>query len=320
MDKKQIYEDLQNIVCDSNIYIDEPMSKHTSFKIGGYADIFIKVKTRQDLENIIKYAKNKNIPITITGNGSNMLVRDKGIRGITLQIAFNKTQIREPQIKENRDIDTEKNEIEDEVIVEVESGKKLGELSANLQKEAIAGFEFASGIPGTIGGAIKMNAGAYGKEMKDIVKTITYMDEKLQVKKIQNEDALFSYRHSRFSNSKDIILSVELKLQKGDCEQIKSLIDEYRKSRIEKQPVELPSAGSTFKRGDDFITAKLIDEAGLKGYKIGGAQVSLKHAGFVVNTGDATAQDVLQLVEYIKNVIYNKFGKNIELEVEVVGE
>ena len=308
MDKKEIYKDLQNIVNDSNIYIDEPMNKHTSFKIGGCADLFIKVNTIKDLENIIRYSKNKNIPITITGNGSNMLVKDKGIRGITLQITFNKMQI-----NENRDV-------ENEVIVEVESGKKIGELSANLQKESIAGFEFASGIPGTIGGAIKMNAGAYGKEMKDIVKTITYMDEDFQIKKIQNEEALFSYRHSRFSNSKDIILSVELKLEKGNYEQIKSMIDEYKKSRIEKQPVDLPSAGSTFKRGEDFITAKLIDEAGLKGYKIGGAQVSLKHAGFVVNTGDATAEDVLKLVEYIKDVIYNKFGKKIELEVEIVGE
>lgn len=308
MDKKEIYKDLQNIVNDSNIYIDEPMNKHTSFKIGGCADLFIKVNTIKDLENIIRYSKNKNIPITITGNGSNMLVKDKGIRGITLQITFNKMQI-----NENRDV-------ENEVIVEVESGKKIGELSANLQKESIAGFEFASGIPGTIGGAIKMNAGAYGKEMKDVVKTITYMDEDLQIKKIQNEEALFSYRHSRFSNSKDIILSVELKLEKGNYEQIKSMIDEYKKSRIEKQPVDLPSAGSTFKRGEDFITAKLIDEAGLKGYKIGGAQVSLKHAGFVVNTGDATAEDVLKLVEYIKDVIYNKFGKKIELEVEIVGE
>lgn len=308
MDKKEIYKDLQNIVNDSNIYIDEPMNKHTSFKIGGCADLFIKVNTIKDLENIIRYSKNKNIPITITGNGSNMLVKDKGIRGITLQITFNKMQI-----NENRDV-------ENEVIVEVESGKKIGELSANLQKESIAGFEFASGIPGTIGGAIKMNAGAYGKEMKDIVKTITYMDKNLQIKKIDNEDALFSYRHSRFSNTDDIILSVELKLKKGDYEQIKSMIEEYRNSRIEKQPLDMPSAGSTFKRGEDFITAKLIDDAGLKGYTVGGAQVSLKHAGFVVNTGNATAEDVLKLVEHIKNVIYDKFGKVIELEVEVVGE
>lgn len=315
MDKKQVYEDIKKIVCNSNIYIDEPMSKHTSFKIGGCADIFIKVQTVEDLENIIKYSKDNDIPITITGNGSNMLVKDKGIRGITLQISFNKTQIKENEVKMNRDI----NETE-EIIVEVESGKKLGELSANLLKKEITGFEFASGIPGTIGGAIKMNAGAYGKEMKDIVETITYMDNNLQIKKIENKDALFGYRNSRFSDSDDIILSVELKLQKGNSEQIKGMIDEYRKSRIEKQPVEMPSAGSTFKRGKDFITAQLIDEAGLKGYKIGGAQVSLKHAGFVVNTGDATAQDVIKLTDYIKKVIYEKFGKLIELEIEIIGE
>lgn len=311
MDKKEIYEDLKNILKNSNIYIDEPMTKHTSFKIGGCADIFVKVKTLEDLENIVKYSKSNNIPITVTGNGSNLLVKDNGIRGITIQIAFNNTQIRESEM--NRDID-------EEIVVEVESGKKLGELAINLLKEEISGFEFASGIPGTIGGAIKMNAGAYGKEMKDIVKTITYMDNEQQIKKIHNEEADFQYRHSRFSNSEDIILSVELSLKKGNSEEIKAMMDEYKKSRIEKQPVELPSAGSTFKRGEDFITAKLIDEAGLKGYKIGGAQVSLKHAGFVVNTGDATAEDVLNLVKYIKEVIKDKFGKNIELELQVVGE
>lgn len=311
MDKKEIYENLKNILKNSNIYIDEPMTKHTSFKIGGCADIFVKVKTLEDLENIVKYSKSNNIPITVTGNGSNLLVKDNGIRGITIQIAFNNTQIRESEM--NRDID-------EEIVVEVESGKKLGELAINLLKEEISGFEFASGIPGTIGGAIKMNAGAYGKEMKDIVKTITYMDNEQQIKKIHNEEADFQYRHSRFSNSEDIILSVELSLKKGNSEEIKAMMDEYKKSRIEKQPVELPSAGSTFKRGEDFITAKLIDEAGLKGYKIGGAQVSLKHAGFVVNTGDATAEDVINLVEYIKQVIKDKFGKNIELELQVVGE
>lgn len=311
MDKKQVYEDLKNILKNSNIYMDEPMTKHTSFKIGGCADIFVKLKTLEDLENVVKYSKNNNIQITITGNGSNLLVKDKGIRGITIQIAFNNTQIREAEM--NRDIN-------EEIIVEVESGKKLGELAINLLKEEISGFEFASGIPGTIGGAIKMNAGAYGKEMKDIVKSITYMDKNQQIKKIQKEEANFEYRHSRFSNSEDIILSAELSLNKGNSEEIKATMDEYKKSRIEKQPVELPSAGSTFKRGEDFITAKLIDEAGLKGYKIGGAQVSLKHAGFVVNTGNATAEDVLNLVKHIKEVIKDKFGKNIELELEVVGE
>lgn len=311
MDKMLTFEKLKNITNDSIIYIDEPMYKHTSFKIGGCADIFIKVTTLNDLKSIIKYAKENNIQTTIIGNGSNLLVKDRGIRGITIQIAFNKTQIRE--YKMNRHID-------EEIVVEVESGKKLGELSVNLLKEEIAGFEFASGIPGTIGGAIKMNAGAYGREMKDIVKTITYIDKKQEIKKIQNEEAEFEYRHSRFSNSEDIILGVELSLKKGNSEEIQALIDKYKKSRMEKQPIDKPSAGSTFKRGENFITAQLIDEAGLKGYQIGGAQVSTKHAGFVVNVGGATADDVLNLVKHIKQVIKDKFGKNIELEVEVVGE
>lgn len=176
------------------------------------------------------------------------------------------------------------------------------------------------GIPGTIGGAIRMNAGAYGKEMKEIVKETTYINEKGEIQTLENEQMDFSYRHSRFKEKQDIIISSKLKLEKGKLEDIKQKMDTYKKARQEKQPIDMPSAGSTFKRGTNYISAQLIDEAGLKGYTIGGAQVSLKHAGFIVNTGNATSQDILDLIDYVIKVVYEKFGKILELEVEVIGE
>ena len=196
----------------------------------------------------------------------------------------------------------------------------LGALAQVLLKQSISGFEFAAGIPGSIGGAIRMNAGAYGGEMKDIVKDVTVLNEKGEISVLTNEECEFSYRHSRFTDSKEIVIKVTLKLPLGNEAEIKAKMDEYDQSRREKQPLNLPSAGSTFKRGSDFITAKLIYECGLKGYTSGDAQVSTLHAGFVVNLGNATAQDVLNVVNHVKQVVLEKTGKQIELEVELLGE
>ena len=193
-------------------------------------------------------------------------------------------------------------------------------LATLLQKEGIAGFEFASGIPGTIGGAVRMNAGAYGKEMKEVIENVTYIDEDCNIKTIKNDELDFSYRHSRFKEKQDIIISAILRLKREDSEKIKMKMDEYKNLRNEKQPTNMPSAGSTFKRGTNYISAQLIDEAGLKGYQIGGAQVSLKHSGFVVNNGNATAEDILNLIDYVIKVVYEKFGKVLDLEIEVLGE
>lgn len=306
LDNIEIYEKLENKMKNSEIKTNEDMSKHTSFKVGGKADIFIKINDIQDLKYILDFTKKNNIPLTIIGNGSNVLVKDNGIRGITIYLNFDDIQIDEEQ--------------NGEVIVTVGSGVKLAMLAVILQKKGIAGFEFASGIPGTIGGAIRMNAGAYGKEMKEVVENVTYIDEEGNKHKLENEQMDFSYRHSRFKEKQEIIIEAQLKFQKEDGEKIKAKMDEYRKARKEKQPIDIPSAGSTFKRGTNYISAKLIDDAGLKGYKIGGAQVSLKHAGFIVNTGNATAQDILDLIDYVIKVVYEKFGKILELEVEVIGE
>lgn len=304
MEKQKIYELLTNEIKEGIVKIDESMKKHTNFKIGGNADIFVIAKNIEEIKYIIKFSKENSIPLTILGNGSNVLVSDKGIRGIVLQIGL-------------KEIKVEKKE---SALIEVDAGVMLGTLAQVLLKQSISGFEFAAGIPGSIGGAIRMNAGAYGGEMKDIIKNVTVLNEKGEINILTNKECEFSYRHSRFTNSKEIVIKATLELPFGNEAEIKEKMDEYAQSRKEKQPLNLPSAGSTFKRGADFITAKLIDECGLKGYTSGDAQVSTLHAGFVVNLGNATAQDVLNVVNHVKQVVLEKTGKQIELEVELLGE
>ena len=305
MENKEILKNLEKIISKERIKQNEPMKEHTSFKIGGPAEFYIKITSIKELQQILEFAKKENIKITILGNGSNILVSDKGIQGIVI-----KTNLKEIKIKNK----------EDKIEILVDDGVQLGLLAQKLLKEEITGFEELSGIPGTIGGAVVMNAGAHGKEMKDIVTEVTAIDYNGNIHIFTNEQSNFEYRHSKFSDNEYIILQVKLLLEKGKKEEIKSKMDEYAQYRKEKQPIEYPSAGSTFKRGTDFITAKLIDETGLKGYSIGGANISDKHAGFVINTGNATAQDVLDLVKYVKDTVYEKFGKKIELEIKVLGE
>ena len=293
--------ELEKIISKERIYINELMSKHTSFKIGGPAECLVKIQTLQELKVILELVKKENIPVTVIGNGSNILVSDDGIKGIVLKIEINTFELNTQTAH-----------------LRVGSGVKLGFIAQKCLKNEIAGFEFASGIPGTIGGAIRMNAGAHGKEMKDVVISVTYMDRNGDVFTIQNEEARFEYRNSLFAHKDYIILEVEMQLVKGNSEEIQAKMTEYATYRKEKQPIEYPSAGSTFKRGADFITAKLIDECGLKGYKIGGAQISEKHAGFIINKENATAEDVINLMEYTKEQIYNKFGKVIEAEIDII--
>lgn len=304
MESAEIVKSLENIISKDLIKTNEPMKNHTSFKIGGPAEIYIKITSIEELQKILEFAKKENIKITILGNGSNVLVSDKGIKGIVI-----KTNLKDINI-ENKD---SKN-----VEVTVSDAVPIGFLAQKFLKEEITGFEELSGIPGTIGGAILMNAGAHGKEIKDIVTEVTAMDYNGRIFNFTNEEAEFTYRHSKFSNGEYIILQAKMLLKKGSKEEIKAKMDEYAQYRKEKQPIEYPSAGSTFKRGTDFITAKLIDEAGLKGYSIGGAKVSEKHAGFIINTGDATAKDVLDLARYVTDKVYEKFGKKIEFEIKIL--
>lgn len=326
MDKSRIKDFLTKEIPVEQVFIDELMKKHTSFKIGGTADIFVRVKTIKELKHVIKIAKKENIYLTIIGNGSNVLVKDNGIRGIVVKLDLDYISINNN-------------------VVTVGAGVKLGELAQKLLKEQITGFEFAAGIPGTIGGAVRMNAGAYGGEMKDIIIETKCLDleeyerkiEKINIDDIEiiqkdeitktpeilvldNKHQEFSYRHSIFMQRKYIILETKLKLHKGNYEEIKAKMDEHMNSRKEKQPINMPSAGSTFKRGTDYITAQLIDECGLKGYSIGDAQVSEKHAGFIINKGNATAEDVINLIGHVQKIVYEKTGKHIELEIEIIGE
>lgn len=295
-----IYKKLTTIIEESKIKTNEDMSKHTSFKAGGKAKFYIKAKTVEDVINTVKISKENNIPIVVLGNGSNILFKDKEFNGIVLKIELDTLKI-------------------EENIITAEAGVKNAILGRKALDNNLQGFEFAAGIPGTIGGAIRMNAGAYGGEIKDIVQDVEYLDyEDLKIKKITNKECNFEYRHSVFCENKNIILSATFKLENGIKEEIANRMNEFAKSRKEKQPLEYPSAGSTFKRGTDFITAKLIDECGLKGYQIGGAQVSEKHAGFIINKENATAKDIIDLVEYVKKTVKEKTGKCIELEVEII--
>lgn len=299
---KKHKEDLKNIVKEpSKIFFDEQMSKHTSFKIGGPAEVLIKVSDVDTLKDIIDYAKKNQIPVTILGNGSNVLVLDGGIKGITLNIDIQKLEI-----KENR--------------VTVGTGNKLTALTYSMLNHGLTGMEELSGIPGTVGGAVYMNAGAHGKEIKDIVKKIKYLDENNNIKEMTDMTNKFEYRNSVFSEKKYIILEATFELHKGNKEEIQNKMNTYAKYRKDSQPIQYPNAGSTFKRGEGFITAKLIDECGLKGYKVGGAEVSTKHAGFIVNRGNATAEDVLLLIKHVQEKVYEKFNKKIELEIKLIGE
>lgn len=301
-------EDLEKILQEKidrkRILKDEPMSKHTSFKIGGKADYFIKVQNSDELKYVLKIAHKKSIPVQIVGNGTNLLVKDGGIEGFVVKLEFNDFKVKKAN---------------NETLIVAGAGISLATLSVIAVKEEVTGLEFLSGIPGTIGGAVRMNAGAYGGEMKDVVVKTKYMTYDGKIKTLNLEEHKFEYRKSIFSEIDGIILETTIKAKQGNKKDIEEKIKEYSNLRKEKQPLEYPNAGSTFKRKGDILTAKLIDEAGLKGYSIGDAEVSEKHAGFIVNKGKATAKDVLELVEHIKKVIKEKFNQDIELEILVIG-
>ena len=292
-------------VKNLEIKYNENMAKHTSFKTGGNADFFIIAKTDEDIKQALKYTKEKNIPIYLMGNGSNLLVKDKGIRGAVLKI-----EIDNLSIEENEDV----------IIASVGAGIKIMALAQILKQKNITGFEELAGIPGTVGGANRMNAGAYGKEMKEIIIETKCMTRDGEIITLKNKEQNLVYRGSIFTKKQYIILQTKLKLGRGNQEEISAKMEEYAKQRREKQPLEFPSAGSTFKRGEGFITSKLIDECGLKGYSIGGAQISEKHAGFIINKGNATSKDIIDLIEYTKRKVQEKFGVKIEEEVEIIGE
>lgn len=290
---------------EENIKYNEPMKDHTTMKVGGNAKIFIEPKNEQQIINVIKYAKENNINYYVIGNGSNLVVKDEGIDGIVLKIGSRFADV----------------DFLDQTHIKVFAGYPLVKLSYLAKENSLSGLEFASGIPGTIGGAVRMNAGAYGSEMVNVVERVGVLNTNTYESfELSNEEAKFSYRHSIFVDKPEYVVTYAIiKLEKGIKDEIEAKMNENNTSRKEKQPIEYPSSGSTFKRGDGFITAKIIDDLGLKGYKIGGAEVSTKHAGFVINSNNAKAKDVLDLIEYIKEKAHKELNIVLEEEVVILG-
>ncbi len=286
-----------------NIYFDELMKNHTTFKIGGSADVFVDAESAEEISDIIKYCKNNGIPYMVIGNGSNMLVSDKGIRGVVIKVGAKMNGI---------SVDGE--------TVTAGAGARLSAVANEALKAGLSGFETLSGIPGMLGGAIYMNAGAYGGEMKDVLESVTYIDAEGEMKTAEKDKLDLSYRHSMFEDSGFVIVSAVMRLKKGNYDDIKASMLDYNKRRADKQPLSMPSAGSTFKRPEGHFAGKLIQDSGLMGYTIGGAQVSDVHAGFLVNKGGATAEDVMRLIEYVQKTVTEKFGVQLEPEVRLIGE
>lgn len=293
---------LKNNLKYSEISFDEPMDIHTSFKIGGKADIFIKPKNIDELIFILNTCKDKNIPYYIMGNGTNLLVKDNGFRGVIIQL-----------FKNWKDISLKNNTIT------AQSGALLSAVSNFALKNSLTGLEFASGIPGTLGGAVCMNAGAYDGEMKDVILSAVLLKNN-EIIEMSCDELKFEYRKSIIQTENMIVLSASIKLNNGNYNEIKEKIQDLNKRRNEKQPIEIPSAGSTFKRPENYFAGKLIMDSGLKGFSIGGASVSDKHCGFVVNKGNARAKDVIELIEYIKHTVKNKFNVVLEPEIRIIGE
>ena len=298
--------DLQGIFAGctaKELLLEEPMAKHTSFRIGGPADVLAQPGNEAELAALLKRAADHAVPVTLVGNGSNLLVRDKGIRGLVIKLSNLFSSIT----------------VEGNVLT-FGSGISLAMASKKAASLSLSGLEFAVGIPGTIGGAVYMNAGAYDGEMAKVVTSVQVMDRQGQSSQLKADELDFSYRHTALQNSGLIVTSVTVSLQPGEAESIKAKMDDFSQRRIAKQPLELPSAGSMFKRPVGYFAGTLIEQTGLKGYTVGGAQVSTKHAGFVVNVGGATAKDVLQLISDVQDRVLAAQGVQLEPEVLVLGE
>lgn len=298
---QSFYNKLTNIIGKDSILVDEPMSRHTTFRVGGPADFFVTPKAKEEVRDVIRICKEAGMPYYIIGNGSNLLVSDAGYRGVIVQI-----------YKEMNEVKVEGD------LVKAQAGALLSGIAAKALAAELTGFEFASGIPGTIGGACVMNAGAYGGEMKDVLESVTVLTGEGKIIELGRNELELGYRTSVIAKKGYIVLGAVLKLERGDGEKIKTYMDELKEKRVTKQPLEYPSAGSTFKRPEGYFAGKLIEDAGLRGYRVGDAQVSEKHCGFVVNRGKATCAEVLQLIEEVQKKVKEQFGVQLEPEVRII--
>ena len=287
---------------ENDIKIDEKLSSYVNFKVGGPADILLIPKSKEQVIKSVEVCKENKIPFYLIGNGSNILVRDGGFRGVVISLKEVNTII----------VDGDK--------IEAECGAMLKAVSDKAMENSLTGFEFACGIPGTIGGAVFMNAGAYDGQIAHVIESAEIIDEECNIVRLSNKDLDFGYRSSIVMKKGYTVLSAVFKLEKGQVKTIKELVDDLTNKRESKQPLEYPSAGSTFKRPTGYFAGKLIQDAGLKGYSIGGAAVSEKHSGFVINKGNATAKDITDLIKYIQDEVKRQFGVELHPEVRIIGE
>lgn len=300
---QSFYDKLNNVIEKDSILTDELMSRHTTFRVGGPADFFVTPKTKEDVRDVIRVCKEVGMPYYIIGNGSNLLVSDAGYRGVIIQI-----------YKEMNEVKVEGD------LVKAQAGALLSGIAAKALGAELTGFEFASGIPGTIGGACVMNAGAYGGEMKDVLESVTVLTGEGKIIELGRNELELGYRTSVIAKKGYIVLGAVLKLERGDGEKIKTYMDELKEKRVTKQPLEYPSAGSTFKRPEGYFAGKLIQDAGLRGFQVGGAQVSEKHCGFVINRDHATSADICNLMNQVSEIVFEKFSVRLEAEVKKIGE
>ncbi len=298
-----MYAKLDDFLSPEQIVLNADMRKYTTFQIGGPADILVMPRTIDEVLNALEFCREKSIPYFLLGQGSNILVRDKGIRGMVIKLGNCLKQL----------------EISGSDIL-AQAGVSLSDLAWKAAKHGLSGLEFAEGIPGTLGGAVVMNAGAYGGEMQDIIYEVTAIDSEGHFRTFKREELEFGYRSSIFQKEFYIVLAARLHLQPGKPEEITATMTEYSRRRSEKQPLEYPSAGSTFKRPEGFFVGPIIEELGLKGFSVGGAQVSGKHAGFIINKGQAVAEDVIQLIRHLQEEIKEKHGVDLIPEIKIVGE
>lgn len=298
----QFYEEITTTLPELEVRKDEPMSRHTTFRIGGPADYFV-CPDRKRIAQVFAIAAQNDIPVTVIGNGSNLLVGDKGIRGLVIEIGAAMNAIT----------------VQDDHIV-AGAGALLSQVASKAASAGLGGMEFAAGIPGSIGGAVTMNAGAYGGEMKDILSKVTVLTQDGTVRTFDVSEMDLSYRHSCVPDNQYVVLEAEMILAPKPESEIRQLMEELRKKRVEKQPLEYPSAGSTFKRPEGYFAGKLIMDAGLRGYAVGDAQVSEKHCGFVINRKNASAAEVRQLMQDVQDKVEAQFGVRLEPEVKMLGE
>mgnify|MGYP002509535182 CR=1 FL=1 len=301
--EQSTYQELAEIIPEGRLKAEEPMSSHTTFRVGGPADIFVMPATFDEIKRTVSLLRNHNVPYYIVGNGSNLLVSDGGYRGVIIKLGKEFSEIR----------------IEGDVVT-AQAGARLSVIANRVMEEGLTGFEFASGIPGTLGGACVMNAGAYGGEMKDVLTEFTVLGPEGDIIKIPRGQMELGYRTSVVARKGYIVLEARMQLEEGDPNKIRARMDELKEKRVSKQPLEYPSAGSTFKRPEGYFAGKLIQDAGLRGFSVGGAQVSEKHCGFVINKDGATAKDVAQLMSRVSEIVEEKFGVRLEPEVKKLGE